>query len=97
MSSTTTRVFLIRHGLTTPGGWLGGGYPYYGLYRASDGWLALAALEPHFRDRLLDELGLDEATHDVLADVFGGRTAAEWDAWARARDLPLAPVAQSAE
>jgi hypothetical protein len=33
----------------------------------------------------------------VLADVFGGRTAAEWDAWARERDLPLAPVAQTSE
>jgi len=87
----------LRHGLTTPGGWLGGGYPFYGLYRASDGWLALAALEPHFRDRLLAELGLDAATHDVLADVFGRRSAAEWDAWARERDLPLAPVAQTAE
>ena len=87
----------LRHGLTTPGGWLGGGYPFYGLYRASDGWLALAALEPHFRDRLLAELGLDEATHEALADVFGRRTTAEWDAWARERDLPLAPVAQTAE
>ena len=57
----------LRHGLTAGGGVLGGGYPLYGLYRARDGWVALAALEPHFRERLLAELGLDDAEHETLA------------------------------
>jgi crotonobetainyl-CoA:carnitine CoA-transferase CaiB-like acyl-CoA transferase len=87
----------LGHGLTADGGILGGGYPFYALYRASDGWLALAALEAHFRDRLLVELGLREATHEALAGVFAGRTAAEWQGWARERDLPLTAIAQIAE
>ena len=87
----------LRHGLTTDGGVLGGGYPFYGVYRTSDdGWIALAALEPHFRDRLLAELGLDDATHGALAEIFAGRTAAGWAAWARERDLPLAAVSHTA-
>ncbi len=34
----------LRQGLTTPGGVLGGGFPGYGLYRAREGHVALAAL-----------------------------------------------------
>jgi crotonobetainyl-CoA:carnitine CoA-transferase CaiB-like acyl-CoA transferase len=86
----------LRHGLTVPGGVLGGGYPFYGLYRAGDGWLALAALEPHFRDTLLAALDLEDATHEALAAVFARRTVAEWEAWARERDLPLAAVQTTA-
>lgn len=82
----------LRHGLTSDDGVLGGGYPLYGLYRARDGWLALAALEPRFRERLLTELGLEEADANALARAFAERTLAEWDAWARHRDIPLAPV-----
>lgn len=87
----------LRHGLTADGGVLGGGSPFYGLYRTSDdAWVALAALEPHFRERLLAELGLDDATHDALAQILSGRTAAAWAAWARERDLPLAAVTHTA-
>ncbi|HSU15626.1 MAG TPA: CoA transferase [Longimicrobium sp.] len=81
----------LRHGLTTPGGVLGGGLPLYGLYRAKDGWIAIAALEPRFVQRLAAELyvALDRPS---LEPVFARRTAAEWEAWARARDLPIAAV-----
>ena len=84
----------LLHGLTAEGGVLGGGYPLYGLYRARDGWVALAALEPHFRERLLAELGLDDADHETLERVFAERRAAEWAAWARERDLPLAQLSE---
>lgn len=84
----------LEHGLTAEGGILGGGYPLYGVYRAREGWIALAALEPRFRERLLAELALEEAQHDVLAQAFAARTASEWAAWARERDLPLAQVAE---
>ncbi|WP_297007267.1 CoA transferase, partial [uncultured Corynebacterium sp.] len=36
----------VRYGLSGPGTVLGGAFPGYGLYRAADGWLALATLEP---------------------------------------------------
>jgi crotonobetainyl-CoA:carnitine CoA-transferase CaiB-like acyl-CoA transferase len=86
----------LRHGLTAPGGLLGGGLPAYNLYRSRDGWVAVAALEPHFRDRLLAELGLSAPDAEALRGVFATRTAAEWEAWAAERDLPLAAVAPEA-
>ena len=36
----------LRYGTTTPGALLGGGVPEYNIYRTSDGWVAVAALEP---------------------------------------------------
>lgn len=85
----------LRHGLTAPGGWLGGGLPEYNLYEAEDGWISLAALEPHFRRKLLDELGLETAGYDELARVFLTGTASYWEKWAAARDLPLAALREA--
>ena len=82
----------LRAGLTAPGGALGGGLPVYGLYEAGDGWIALAALEPGFRLRLADGLGLADLTRPALEEAFRTRTAAEWEAWALERDLPLAAL-----
>jgi crotonobetainyl-CoA:carnitine CoA-transferase CaiB-like acyl-CoA transferase len=79
----------LRRGLTAAEGILGGGFPGYGLYEASDGWIAVAALEPRFRQRLATELGLDELTRDGLASAFRTKTAAAWVEWAAERDLPL--------
>lgn len=76
-----------RHGLTGPGGLLGGKLAAYGVYAAREGRVAVAALEPHFRQRLYQELELP--IDSGLADVFVSRTADEWEIWARARDLPL--------
>lgn len=84
--------------MTTPDGFLGGASPFYNLYRAQDGWIALAALEPHFQKRLLAELQLENADNfestgrDRLAAIFGGRSAADWQRWAGERDLPLVAV-----
>jgi len=80
----------LRHGLTAPGGPLGGGNPAYRLYGTRGGSLAVAALEPHFRARLYQALGLADGTD--LSAVFTTRTAQEWEQWALAHDLPLAAV-----
>lgn len=82
----------LRHGLTRRGGILGGGFAGYGLYEALDGWIAIAALEPRFRQRLAAEFGLDDLTHEELAVKFRTRTTAEWEAWAAKHDLPLAAL-----
>src|SRR6266481_655990 len=82
----------LRAGLTKPGGLLGGGYPLYGFYRANDGWIAIAALEPHFAARLLSELNLSQANRAELEGIFLQRSAAAWGSWARERDLPLVAV-----
>lgn len=80
-----------RHGLTVTGGPLGGGDPAYGIYASRDGHVAVAALEPHFRQRLYDALALPVGT--PLAAAFLARTSAEWDVFARTHDLPLRAVA----
>lgn len=80
----------LRHGLTAPGGVLGGGNPAYGVYAAQSGAIAVGALEPHFRARLYAALGLPE--NSPLTDVFTTRTAAEWATWATERDIPLKAI-----
>lgn len=82
----------LRHGITAPGGILGGGDPMYGVYETQAGRIALAALEPHFRKRLLEELGLEKESSETLRSAFAERSAAEWEDWAAERDLPIAEV-----
>jgi alpha-methylacyl-CoA racemase len=80
------------YGLTTAGGPLGGGFPFYGLYEADGGWIAVAALEPRFQDRLVAELDVSEPTTAAFAAAFMARTPAEWERWGAERDLPIAAV-----
>ena len=82
----------LRAGLTTPGGLLGGGYSLYGFFQASDGWVAIAALEPHFAERLLSELKLAQPDRAELERIFLQRSTAAWESWAAERDLPLVAV-----
>lgn len=82
----------LRYGLTAPGGLLGGGLPTYQLYPAQDGWLALAALEPHFAHRLQEKLNLSELTPAGLTASFSSRPAGDWQQWAIENDLPLYAV-----
>ena len=82
----------LNAGLTAPGGLLAGGYALYGFYRASDGWIAIAALEPHFAQRLLAEFKLAQPDRSALERIFLERTAAAWESWAAERDLPLVAV-----
>jgi len=79
----------LNYGLTTAGGMLGGGKPEYNLYRTRQGWIALAALEPHFSQRLLQELGLNQPEQKDLAQCFLARTAVDWERWGKDRDLPI--------
>ena len=85
----------LKAGLTTSSGLLGGAYPLYGFYRASDGWIAIAALEPHFAERLLSELGLKQADRTALEKIFRQRKAASWEKWATEIDLPLVAVREA--
>jgi alpha-methylacyl-CoA racemase len=85
---------LVR-GLTDGAGPLGGQLPFYALYRARDGWLALAALEPRFRETLERELAVDSADRTALSRTFVERSAEEWQAWAEAHDLPIVAVRES--
>jgi crotonobetainyl-CoA:carnitine CoA-transferase CaiB-like acyl-CoA transferase len=82
----------LRQGLTVPGGQLGGGFGGYGLYQTRDGWVAVAALEPQFQRTLAAELGVTRLEREELQRLFLTRTADEWVALARTRDLPVAKV-----
>jgi len=84
----------LRHGLTATNGILGGALPRYNLYETRQGWIALAALEQHFWDRLTSELGLANTatTCDDLQKVFLSRSAAQWEEWAAGLDIPIVAV-----
>jgi alpha-methylacyl-CoA racemase len=79
----------LRFGITAAGAPLGGGLPGYNLYEASDGWISVAALESHFWERLLGELGIKNAEKEDLAGIFAREPAAYWEEWAAERDLPI--------
>lgn len=87
-----TATALVRHGLTLPDGLLGGAFPAYRVYECRTGRVAVAALEPHFRERLYGALRLPMDSD--LTGVMRTRTAAGWQRWARRHDLPIVPVAE---
>jgi crotonobetainyl-CoA:carnitine CoA-transferase CaiB-like acyl-CoA transferase len=82
----------MRQGVTTPGGILGGGFAGYNVYETAQGWVAVAALEPHFQRALMHELGLSGLDAAELQARLLTHTADEWVTWARERDLPLVKV-----
>jgi crotonobetainyl-CoA:carnitine CoA-transferase CaiB-like acyl-CoA transferase len=86
VTAALPRVF----GLTRPHGVLGGALAAYGVYETRDGWVAIAALEPHFRSRLYEALNLSDG--DDLTAVMRTRTARQWERWAARHDLPIARV-----
>ena len=84
----------LSYGLTAPNGILGGGLPQYNLYETRLGWIALAALEPHFWESFTRELGIPDVgtTCDDLRKVFLRQSASEWEEWATHRDIPIVAV-----
>lgn len=83
----------LLHGLTSPDGPLGGALPVYRMYATRDGWIALAALEPHFQAHLREALQVSEVNAALLRERFLQETCAHWEDLARRFDLPLCAVA----
>jgi crotonobetainyl-CoA:carnitine CoA-transferase CaiB-like acyl-CoA transferase len=77
-----------RHGLTSKMGLLAGQHPGYNFYRAEDGWIALAALEPHFAERVQTESGVGFSIA-ALTDFFKAGNCVHWQRWALSADIPL--------
>jgi crotonobetainyl-CoA:carnitine CoA-transferase CaiB-like acyl-CoA transferase len=77
----------LRAGLTADGGVLGGGNPFYAVYAAESGHVAVGCLEAQFADRLAEALGA--RTAEELAAAFLKRPAVDWEQWARPLDLPV--------
>ena len=83
----------LTHGLTGAQTMLGGAMAAYGIYDTREGRVAIAALEVHFRQRLYEELQLPFESD--LTATLATRTAREWEAWARAHDLPIVALRDS--
>lgn len=82
----------LRHGLTAPGGVLGGAFPGYALYEASDGWVAVAALESHFLARFLDVVAPDAPDAQAIGRKMRDRSVEHWVEVGRTHDIPIARV-----
>jgi alpha-methylacyl-CoA racemase len=80
------------HGLTRASGALGGGLPTYNVYQAREGWIAVAALEEHFLERLEAMLGVERLEEPALRAAFSQRSAQEWEELAQHHDVPLAAI-----
>ena len=85
-------------GSTQPGATIGGGHAGYRVYPCQDGRVALAALEPHFAQRLCEAAGIplsspddmrQPGTHEAVAAFLRTRTRATLDALAHEKDIPL--------
>ena len=85
-------------GLTQPSGSVGGAHAGYRVYPCLDGRVALAALEPHFAQRLCAAAGLGaeagdamfrSSTHTAIAGFVAGLDCEALEALAKQHDLPL--------
>jgi len=79
----------VREGITAPGSMLGGGFPGYAIYRAADGWVAVAALEPHFQQALEQEVGVSA---EAMAATFATQSVEHWETRGRELDIPMVAV-----
>jgi alpha-methylacyl-CoA racemase len=85
--------------MTTPDGAVGGAHAGYRIYPCKDGRVAVAALEPHFAQRLCEAAGvsiehpvrdlMQPRVHEALSAFMASRTRAQLDRLAQQRDLPL--------
>jgi alpha-methylacyl-CoA racemase len=82
----------LKYGLTSDGALLSGVLPEYTLYETLDGWVAVAALEPHFRANFKQQLGLDSLTKNDVAQKLKQKPSCEWVTWANEHDIPLVEV-----
>jgi len=80
----------LRYGCTAPGANLGGGIPEYNIYQSADGWVAVAALEPHFKKRLEDALKI--STFEEYRAAFVLQSSVYWQEWGEKMDVPIETV-----
>jgi crotonobetainyl-CoA:carnitine CoA-transferase CaiB-like acyl-CoA transferase len=87
---------------------LSGALPCYNLYKTADnGWLAVAALEPHFWERFCRAVGRPDLTkrqfstssrvRRAMEELVRGRTRAQWAGLFAREDIPAEPVLSAAE
>lgn len=89
--------------MTTPEGAVGGAHAGYRLYACQDGRVAVAALEPHFAQRLCAAAGValghpvedmfKPEVHQALAAWMAGLSRRRLDSLARRQDIPMHTLA----
>ncbi|RDI10665.1 CaiB/BaiF CoA-transferase family protein [Comamonas sp. AG1104] len=91
-------------GLTQPTGDVGGAHAGYRIYPCADGIVAVAALEPHFAQRLCEAADLvfshptdmrKPEIHQGVARFLAARSCAELMQLAQDRDIPLHALPQT--
>ncbi len=82
----------IKYGLTSKDGLLAGSLPEYNIYETKQGWITLAALEPHFQNNLKRAFALEMISKESLSKLFKEKTAQEWVTIAKEHDIPLAII-----
>jgi alpha-methylacyl-CoA racemase len=108
----------LTYGLHGAGAWspsrasnlLDGGAPFYEIYQAADGFIAIGGLEPQFHAAMLARMGLEDvdpasqydaaswpAMRNRLAREFPTRTRAEWEQVFLGSEVCAAPVLTMAE
>jgi alpha-methylacyl-CoA racemase len=102
MSDGAALIGALTYGMHAAGLWsdereanlLDGGAASYGVYQCSDGkYVALGAIEPQFREALLEGLALaPDAGKDEVAGAIEARTRNEWVADFAGKDACVAPV-----
>ena len=87
-------------GLTQPAGDVGGAHAGYRIYPCADGIVAVAALEPHFAQRLCEAADLQFShptdmrkpeIHQGVARFLAARSCAQLMRLAQDRDIPCTP------
>lgn len=99
LSEAARFLALPRHwGLTQAGTVLGGAHAGYRVYPCKDGRVAMAALEPHFAQKLCAAAGVADAslaslqspaTRQLIADFLLTKTRKALDKLALEKDIPL--------
>jgi len=102
MSDGAALIGALTYGMRAAGIWsderesnlLDGGSPTYGVFECSDGrFLAVGAIEPRFRQVLLERLGLaEDAGKDEVAGAILMRSRDQWAADFAGTDACVAPV-----
>jgi alpha-methylacyl-CoA racemase len=102
MSDGAALIGALTYGMRAAGLWsddresnlLDGGSPTYAVYECSDGkFLAAGAIEPQFREALLDGLGLaPDAGREEVAGAISMRSRDEWVEHFAGSDACVAPV-----
>jgi crotonobetainyl-CoA:carnitine CoA-transferase CaiB-like acyl-CoA transferase len=94
--------------MTTAQGDVGGAHAGYRMYRCQDGWVALAALEPHFALRICQAVGLTDCNgsvqqmrtptvHTAIETFMQRHSRSHIAAMAAQSDIPLHLIADHPE